>query len=195
MALNSRIIFIFLFINLTNIYSEEIRTVDVSKEEEILKRKDKNLIQLEIGNESLVLGISYYYFINTNNALGFSFGTWLEGPSAGVLYKYFLLKSNISPYTGVSLMLYNVSSEKDETGNVFKNTNIMAFYFPIGLQYMNNGGFVFSLELGFYTAFDQILTLERNLLLANQGKSLSSIEIGTFTRIKPWFGIKIGYTF
>jgi hypothetical protein len=137
--------------NINYLIAEEIPVVDISQPEQISRKKNKDLIQLEIGNENLVIGLSYYRFLNPHNALGLTLGSWLNSFSGGFSYKYFVLESDWSPYAGSSLMFWSMSTDEDKLGNKFQfNIDALGIYLPVGVQYMNKNGFTFSFELAVY---------------------------------------------
>lgn len=94
------------------------------------------------------------------------------GVSAGLNFHPFDLKQmhRWSPYAGIALSVYKPFDLFD-TGAASPDSYIVGLYNPVGLKYIGQKGFTFSLEGALYTTFWE--------------------EGGT----GPWFGTKIGYRF
>ncbi len=182
----------------SNGFCEDIPTKDFSKIENIKRDIYKNLLQFELGNENLVIGLSYYRFLDRHNALGIGFGTWLHNASGGILYKFFPLKSDWSPYTGCSLMAYSLSSHEDKIGNKSEiDIDALGLYFPLGIQYIHDKGLTVSFEISTYFSSLFKLILEKKLILeeGNKDKALSKLYLQNPSKFYLWGGIKIGFAF
>ena len=184
----------------SNSFCEVIPTKDFSKIKNTKREIYKNLLQFELGNENLIIGLSYYRFLDRHNALGIGLGTRLNSGSGGILYKFYPLKSDWSPYTGCSLMIYSISSSEDDNDNRSQiNVDALGLYFPLGIQYIHDNGFTFSFEISTFFSSVFRLILEKKLILeeGNKYKALSKLYLENPSKFKfnLWGGIKIGYAF
>jgi len=168
--------------------SSNIKSVDLSE----IKREDyKNVLLLEIGGENIIIGMSYYYFVNKYNVIGITLGSWIYDISGGIAYRYFFLRNTISLYTGSSVMLYSGSLRKININKYKVNISALGLYFPIGIQYSFATGLIMSIELSTYFISKAELIYDRS----KKDKAFQKAFWSYHPNPNFWGGIKIGIRF
>jgi hypothetical protein len=204
-------IFLITFLFSVNIYSQEKPTSEVKRapeEKSAVKEKStlksipsrselQNAVMLNVGTEPLVVGVEYLRFLMLDNSIfpylsmGAGAGTWLNGPSLWATGRFYYGDSNWAPFIGISITLWNGGvSKKDE--EVETTLNALGLYIPLGIQYFGTNGLIFSFEVAVYTTVAASWGVKE--VEKKPETHISGFE-GEELKIKPWFGIKVGFGF